>query len=161
MSQRLQAETGMTHRLVLRLVSIRSEQPGSRLKASSAQPSMAPSKFASLCPHAFIPCPPFDLADLHDRSDRSMPLKIFDSILSPEISTFLGLLTFRVEATGTVNFISNRFADAVDALNECSAKRLLRSVLPRDTWIPIQASLGNVYFFPCNRGLATSAMANN
>ena len=116
----------MTYRLFLRSITIRSEQSGSRLKVLSAQPSVAPSKFADLCSH-------LNLAHLYDRSDRRMPLKILDSTFTPRISTLLSPPIFSVEEAGTVNFTSNRLADASGAFDECSAKRFMGSVIIRGT----------------------------
>lgn len=81
-------------------MAIRSEQPDSHLKTLSAQPSVTPSNFAGLCPH-------LNLAHLHDRSDRSTPLKMLDSTLTARISTLPSLPMFSVEEAEIVNFISD------------------------------------------------------
>ena len=129
-SQRLQAKTAMTYWLFLRPMTILNEQPGSRHKALSAQPSVPPSNFAGLCPH-------LNLAHHHDRSDRRIPLQMLNSTLTPRISTLLSLPIFSVEEAGAVNFTSDRLADNIGALDERSAKRLMRSVIPQGTQFPI------------------------
>ena len=89
-----------------------------------------------------------------------MPCEALDSALTIRIFTLPILPIFSIGAAGTIKVTSNRLAAAIGALEESSAKRLMRSVIPRGTQFPIQALLGSANARPHYRGVATSAMAD-
>ena len=137
---------------------IRREEQDPRLKSLSAQPSMAWFVKPLDSRPPIIPCPPLDLVHRHERSPCRMPCKTLDSALATRIFTLPSLPIFSVGAAGTIKVTGNRLAAAIGALEECSAKRLMRSVIPRGTQFPIQASLGSVYIRPRDRGIPRPVM---
>ena len=108
---------------------MRREEQDPRLKSSSAQPSMAWLVKPLDSRPPIIPCPPLDLVHRHERSPCRMPCKTLDSALATQIFTLSSLPIFSVGAAGIIKVTGNRLAAAIGALEECSAKRLMRSVI--------------------------------
>ena len=101
---------------------MRSEERDPRLEDLSAQPWVA--YFGKNRSHLILPSPPILLTLCTVRNVRGAecPARHLTAPSTLRIFTLPSLPIFSVEAAGTVKFTSNRRADAIGALDECSAK---------------------------------------